>query len=725
MGAAASSGNTIPRVESAPSRGRSQAMLLVNGSVKRGNKEDLQRHASDGKINADDLRKIKQRQKNVGTAAEEDMRVMMREADPATLYILDAVKEADGLPDDKATLKLQLLRGCYPYLEQVPPHRLDHLAVLVYQKEGDVYFAQGDAESAKTTYSRAIQIAETRVARGEKEIYMVLKRYVLSMVGMARLWYQQERDTTGFTFAGKVSPLIASLDESVQSLSSRESSVLSDASVFSLNQEILKSMAPKAPRRRVGPAVNVVKLLRPVTLKVNYSPEDDFVLRSQMTRELKASPCELLLLRCIEVVEIGHRRQSELLIPALIELAQIYEDLKLYNRSLLLVRRCLGILCVVYDYDHPWIIQLRRRADHLMDHMEIQTREDMASKIQATWKMYRAMCQLEEILGRPVTRHVWISKPSQERTPDTDFLKDFVNDLPIGTVLHGAGSAEGPLGGVEDIPNGAPYRMSNVNDSIPSPAATLSEGSRDPSPDVKLERPPSSKRRKTKAMSDQVQPSTETETEDPYGDSKVRATYPQLQHDDEGVVNTQFIPNSRIVDTAQDTQTDTHVQDTAYGGVLTVRTTTVTRTITERIVGSDEDDSVVEEYEDYEEQEEGSGPRVEMVEEKKPEATLKLQTEPEFNEAPFSSPEKDENNEPRSDDTSQEGVPRGMRGEVTTATTLSTRYGNRANDDSSSASKEDAVLHAESVAPSESQMSYSSSVDGRRRMRVWRANLGE
>ncbi|ESL07874.1 hypothetical protein TRSC58_04433 [Trypanosoma rangeli SC58] len=351
MGAAVSSGRQMSRAASTSPHDHSQAMLLVNGSVRRDARGGLYYPISNGDVGVDlgAMHKIDQRRKKIGAAIEEEIQNTSKEADSATLHILNAVKEADMLPDNKASLKLQLLRGCYPFLEQVPPHRFDHLAVLVYQKEGDVYFSQGDVEGSKTTYSRAIQIAETRVARGEKEIYMVLKRYVLAMVGMARLWYAQERDTTGFTFAGKDLPLMTSREDSINSLNSLESSVLSDTSVFSLNQAILKSMAPKSPRRRAGPAVNVIQLLRPVTMKMNFTAEDDFVLRSKMTRELRASPCELLLLRCIEVVEIGHRRQSELLIPALIELAQIYEDLRSLQSLPFVVRPLPWYLSVVYD----------------------------------------------------------------------------------------------------------------------------------------------------------------------------------------------------------------------------------------------------------------------------------------------------------------------------------------------------------------------------------------
>lgn len=54
---------------------------------------------------------------------------------------------------------------------------------------------------------------------------------------------------------------------------------------------------------------------------------------------------------------------------------------------------------------------------------------------------------------------------------------------------------------------------------------------------------------------------------------------------------------SSVVYTVQDTHTDTHAHETEYGGVLTIRTTTVTRTITERLVRSDEDEDSSEEDE--------------------------------------------------------------------------------------------------------------------------------
>ncbi|KAH8604201.1 hypothetical protein ERJ75_001749000 [Trypanosoma vivax] len=524
-----------------------QATLLINGHASRQSSLELRRPLA----NTAPERHLK---KADGVNGEEFR--ITGGADDATLYILGAVKEADQLPNEKADAKLQILRNCYPYLARVPSHRFDNLAVLLYQKEGDVYVTQGDGENAKTVYGRAIQIAETRVARGEKEIYMVLKRYVFAMVGMARIWYERERDTVGFTFADGQSPVVPSLDDSMNSNISLECSILSENSVFSLNQEILKSMAPRVARRRVGPAVSVVKLLRPAVAKVVSTAEDDFVLRSHMTRELKASPCELLLLRCIEVVEIGHRRQSELLIPALVELAQIYEDLNLHNRALLLVRRCLGILCVVYDYDHPWIVQLRLRADYLAQRMELVLKEEKAIKIQATWKMYRAMCMLEDALGRPVTRHVWIPQLQRDPKHDMNLLNEIVADLPADTVFDDV---------VEKTePKAVPMRTMR--------AVSVFGGV---NPNFPHETP----------WNEEVNDLGEEEEEE--------ATPPKQQQQQQRVVvvDAAASPDPHVVSTSQHTHTETHLQNGEEAGLLTIRTTTVTRTVTEREMGTDEEDS--------------------------------------------------------------------------------------------------------------------------------------
>lgn len=515
-----------------------------------------------------------QRRADANPAEEEALRAFTRNADPKSLRVLQLIQQADAVPQSNPAEKLRILRQCYPLLEEVPKDRFDQLAVTVYQQEGDIYYQQLDIQNAKDTFSRAITLAEKRVARQDTDMYMVLKRYVLAMIGMARIWYDHERDHQGFKFVDHKHPKVpavdgAASDDGSASLSSLASSITSDGgSVFSLNEAILHSMAPRPPRRQTGPLFRRLKVKAPHTLPATANDrEDEFVLHSRMTRELVASPCELLLLRCCEVVQIGHNAQSELLIPPQIELAQIYEDLGLFSRALLLVRRCLGILCSVYDYDHPWVIQLMQRADRLKELLEEQLRNEMATKIQATWKMHKAMQALEDALGRPVHRHYWIPR-KYRATPDLDYLGDFVGDMPDDGLL-GADDGqpeEESMPPTEDDPRS----WAMVPQAVPVPAVSLSS-----------DRP-------------QRDPSYEAgEVEPALRNALVR--YAPTQQQEGGDTFTAMVPNATVVGTTQDTQTDTDVQHTEFGDVLTVRTTTVTKTITEDLARSDEEEEEEEE----------------------------------------------------------------------------------------------------------------------------------
>nr|CAJ2466151.1 unnamed protein product [Leishmania braziliensis] len=510
---------------------------------------------------------------------EEDLLLAFtRNADPISLRVLGLIQQADAVPQNIPSEKLRLLQQCYPLLETVPKCRFDQLAVTVYQKEGDIYYQQEDIENAKSTYSRAITLAEKRVARQDTDMYMVLKRYVLAMVGLSRIWYDHERDHKGFTFVDHKHPKVPAVDggdateDANSSMSSLESSLMSDGgSVFSLNEAILKSMAPRPPRRQTGPFFQRVKVRAPhVTQNVKPNREDEFVLHSRMTRELVASPCELLLLRCCEVVQIGHNSQSELLIPAQIALAQIYEELALYSRALLLVRRCVGILCSVYDYDHPWVVYLMQRADRLEELLEEQLRSNMATKIQATWRMYQAMQQLENVLGHPVRRHQWIPR-KYRATPDLNFLEDFVDDMPSDGLL-GDAADDGVYGGLGVNREGREQQTTKGSVTVPEQTA----------------------------MVPQTAPVRETEwhSAEPHYPADVLVRYAPAENAESGDTFTTVVPNATVVGTTQDTQTDTDVQHTEYGDVLTVRTTTITKTITEDVVSSIDNDSDDESSED-------------------------------------------------------------------------------------------------------------------------------
>ncbi|CBZ23321.1 conserved hypothetical protein [Leishmania mexicana MHOM/GT/2001/U1103] len=529
---------------------------------------------------------------HVGT--EEDLLLAFtRNADPISLRVLELVQQADAVPPDSPSEKLRLLQECYPLLERVPNDRFDQLAVTVYQKEGDVYYQQEDIDNAKNTYSRAITLAEKRVARQDADMYMVLKRYVLAMVGMARIWYDHERDHQGFTFVDHKHPKVQAVDgsdtahDANSSMSSLESSMTSGGgSIFSLNDAILKSMAPRPPRRQTGPLFQRVKMRAPhVTQSSQRNREDEFVLHSRMTRELVASPCELLLLRCCEVVQIGHNSQSELLIPAQIELAQMYEDLALYSRALLLVRRCVGILCSAYDYDHPWVVHLMHRADRLEGQLEEQMRHNMATKIQATWKMHRAMQHLEDMLGHPVRRHQRIPR-KYRAMPDLDFLREYVGDMPADELL-GDDADDGVYGG----PGGddGHYGHQTAEGSVAEPEQWTVVPPSVPA----QERGPHSADPRHPAGA----PGARQERKPPYNATAL-VRYAPNEHAERGDTFTTMVPNATVVGTTQDTQTDTGVHHTEYGDVLTVRTTTVTKTITEDLVDSAEDDTDEEPFED-------------------------------------------------------------------------------------------------------------------------------
>ncbi|KAG5487523.1 hypothetical protein LSCM1_07480 [Leishmania martiniquensis] len=513
------------------------------------------------------------------TDEEDSLEAFTRNADPASLRVLELIQQSDAVPPDCPSEKLRLLQQCYPLLEIVPKARFDQLAVTVHQKEGDIYYQQEDMESAKSTYSRAVTLAEKRVARQETDMYTVLKRYVLAMVGMARIWYNHERDRQGFTFADQKRPRVHAAaddgdaaDDANASMHSLESSLVSDGgSVFSLNQAILKSMAPRPPRRQTGPLFQRVHVRAPhVTQDAQLNRENEFVLHSRVARELVASPCELLLLRCCEVVQIGHNAQSELLIPAQIELAQIYEDLGLYSRALLLVRRCMGILCSVYDYDHPWVVQLAQRADKLEGLLGEQTRNSMATKIQATWKMHRAMQQLEDALGHPVRRHQWIPR-KYRTTPDLDFLGKYASDMPEDGLL-GDSDDDKVRGGLRDGDGGDGPQAAEGNAMAP----------------------------KQWSLVPQTAPEHERDlhTAESYYPAGALVRYAPTEHAEGGDTFTTVLPNATVVGTTQDTQTDTNVQHTEYGDVLTVRTTTITKTVTEDDVESTEDGTDAESSED-------------------------------------------------------------------------------------------------------------------------------
>lgn len=363
---------------------------------------------------------------------------LAKHADPTTLDIIRIVMQADRIPLSRASEKLVKLEQCHHTLEQRGQDDFPLLHILVSVKEGQCYVHLKDMKPAKELLCKAIALSEKLVARRAKDICIVLHRYVEAMIGLSRVWYEEEKENSGFQLSSNTSaqlprrpgitPPQVSARERAETVISMSSSTSSVGSVFSLKHEVLKAMVPHQPRRATGPTLRRIKLPPPrITPGTEYIDglEDEFVLHSTLPRELLSSPCELLLLRCCEVVELAHCRQSELLPPVLEALAQLYEDIELYGRAILLIRRSIGIILSAYDYDHPYIVQLRRHIDELSRKLDVQKRSLMAIKIQATWKMHVCMRQLEETLGRPVHRHIWI--PSAFRDSKNDgFLNSFL-----------------------------------------------------------------------------------------------------------------------------------------------------------------------------------------------------------------------------------------------------------------------------------------------------------
>lgn len=368
-----------------------------------------------------------------------------------------------------------------------PPPPSPLLLLLVYAREGQCCLLQQCVEDAKNLFLQAIALAEHEIAqRGrmpEEEIPVVvvlLSRYVQAMIGLSHVWYAEER-AKGFFYTqqaelqrqrqlqlieeqegfsprsgrGSVDASIASVHSSVteESLYRRlngapantarqvamlshlmgshasrgSSSSRASSSVFSLNYHLLQSLLPHPPRRATGPHMQTVRVHTPhISEETEYlhALEEEFVLYSKMPRELLASPSELLLLRCCEVVEVVHSRFSPLLLPVLETLANLYEELDLYESAILLLRRAVGILLAVYDYDYPLVLRVLQRIEMLGSKRDMQRKEKMATKIQSIWRMHYCMQQLSRVLQRPVHRHVWIpgtSRPSH----DEGFLEHF------------------------------------------------------------------------------------------------------------------------------------------------------------------------------------------------------------------------------------------------------------------------------------------------------------
>lgn len=144
--------------------------------------------------------------------------------------------------------------------------------------------------------------------------------------------------------------------------------------------------------------------------------------KSESKQLRETGKAELVLLRCIETIEEGHNRRSDLLVDPLMMLARLYEDLKLFSRAELLVRRVSGILIVTYGHEHPLIAETKRCLESLVVKKEAALDNDAAVTIQSIFRMRREMRALEGKLGRPAKRHVLQVKGQRSPTPTSDFL---------------------------------------------------------------------------------------------------------------------------------------------------------------------------------------------------------------------------------------------------------------------------------------------------------------
>lgn len=243
------------------------------------------------------------------------------------------------------------------------------------------------------------------------------------------------------------------------------------SSVFSLNFHLIQSLLPRPPRRVTGPKLQSVNIPPPhISEDTEYlhALEEEFVLYSKMPRELLASPAELLLLRCCEVVEVVHSRHSPLLLPVLETLANLYEELELFDSAILLLRRAVGILLSVYDYDYPLVLRILQRLDVLAEKRTMQRKVRAAIRIQSIWRMFQCMHQLSNVLQRPVHRHVWMSDTDQP-SHDEGFLDNFWFSQDEEEDTEGEGRSDGKDTETEALPKLS--RHSPTSQRAPPPLA--------------------------------------------------------------------------------------------------------------------------------------------------------------------------------------------------------------------------------------------------------------
>ena len=192
---------------------------------------------------------------------------------------------------------------------------------------------------------------------------------------------------------------------------------------------------------------------------------------SDKKRQKEFSKCEMVLLRCIETVEEGHNRRSDLLIAPIMMLVGLYEQLSLVGRAEMLLRRCQGIYIVNFGHDDPNLIVTNRKLEELMMKRDALQIQKVAVKLQSVFRMHKAMKRVGLMLHKKLARHELVP-PAQRRKEMTDegFLEQLCSELQEGSVNVGHNS-EQELMDNHPIPqarNGNRVKRTNTLRAVPT-----------------------------------------------------------------------------------------------------------------------------------------------------------------------------------------------------------------------------------------------------------------
>lgn len=152
-----------------------------------------------------------------------------------------------------------------------------------------------------------------------------------------------------------------------------------------------------------------------------------------LVRAAKLRECEERLLRCIDLVEEGHNRRSDMLVLPLTRLAALYERLGHHKKAELLLRRCQGVIIVQFGYDHADLEKIDAKLAKLS---AAGTNADAAVKIQSVVRMFLLRKRLAATLGRPMFRRHELLPPALVGERDKGaFLAQISNVLQPGTAM--------------------------------------------------------------------------------------------------------------------------------------------------------------------------------------------------------------------------------------------------------------------------------------------------